>query len=755
MPEESNVWEPFHIPAMDCPTEFRLIDQGLRSEPGIVDIQANYLERTVRVQFDASRIEVATIRQRLRQIGFPAQDLADSSTNQPAAAWNWQSRCVATGGVLLLMAAFGHLLGWSVTVYVPMLVMSACIAGAPVALAAWRSLKLRRLDMNSLMIIAATGALAIGEWYEAATAMTLFGVAHWLESLSLRRAGRAIAELADRLPQMAHLISKAPTDCGHQHEDHEHSDGAACSHGPSDDHSHSHSHSQSAPGEASDVPVATLAVGDVVLVRPGESIPIDGEVIDGRSTVTEAELTGESVPVTKTVGDAVLAGTVNGEAALQVMTQATASDSAVSQVGRLVQEASAQRSRAERFVDRFARYYTPVVIGLALLVALGVPLVLSGASAATWTALFPEWLHRGLVLLVIACPCALVISTPITMVCGLQRAARAGLLVKGADSLEVAAEIDTLAFDKTGTLTRGHFQVSSIATATGVSESELLGLAAAVESQSAHPIARAMVAAAAEEEWPDVSEVVAVPGRGISARWHGQSVRLGTWEFVMESLEAKSTAAGDALRDATNANATCFYVASDRLLGRIELSDGVRPDAASALADLRTAGMVQSVMLTGDRREVAQQVAAELQIERFHASLLPADKVELVTALRGEAGTVAMVGDGFNDAPALAAADLGIAMGSGASGLALESADVVVLSPQLGSLTRLFRIAKLTRARLWQNIGLALTIKAVVLLITAAGYGTMWLAVAADVGASLLVIFNGMRLLTAPLEHEK
>ena len=701
---------------MDCPEEFRLIDQGLRGAPGVIDVRADYLHRVVRVRLDPASTNSQEVRERLAVTGFPPATPAHQ-VHLLSANWRWV--CVVVGLVLLAAAAALYVAGAAVAWYAATATCAAVVAAMPVVAAAGRAMRLGRIDMNVLMVIAATGALCIGEWFEAATAMTLFGVANWLERASLRRAGQAIESLAQLLPQVAHLVSPANGD-----------------------------------GQTTELPVSAVQVGDTLLVRPGEHIPVDGVVAQGASAVIEAAVTGESLPTTKAVGDPVFGGSVNGESALHIVATATADDSAVSQVGRLVEQARSRRSGAERFVDRFARYYTPVVIGIACLVAFGVPLLLTLTGGQLWTEVFGEWLHRGLVLLVIACPCALVISTPITMVCGLQRATRAGMLIKGGDCLEVAASVDTVAVDKTGTLTVGHPEVVAVRASAG-DQQRLLQLAASLEAHSHHPLARAIIGEAQRRQLPllPAEQVVASLGQGITGTVDGTVVRVGTTDFVTESLPEKGRTKAQATEPlAEDGQIAVFISAGDEFLGALQLADRLREDAQQGLGLLPQIGVRRIVMLTGDRWATARQVAAQLGIADVHARLLPAEKIEHIQRLRAEGARLAMVGDGFNDAPALAAADLGVAMGGDASSMALESADVVVLSPQLRSLPRLFHLAQQTRDRLWQNIGLALLIKAVILLVTAIGYGSMWLAVAADVGASLVVVFNGMRLLNVNLE---
>ena len=708
-----------YVPALDCPEELSLIEKGLRRLPGVVDLAPDYLNRRLVVEHDAG-LNALAIAAEVRQIGFAAEVV--SHTSLPTASPRARIRRSTLSGAVLLVIGFATqwLLRWPAAGNA-LAIAATLVAGSSVARAGWRAVRLRALDMNALMTLAAAGALATGDYFEAATAMVLFGVSLWLESYSLTRARSAVRSLIELVPPQAHRYEG---------------------------------------DELREVDAAQLTPGDLVLVRPGERVPVDGEVQDGASNVNQSPITGEALPVEKQPGMHVYAGSVNGEGALVVRARRGAADSTLAHIARLVEEAQRGRSPTERFVDRFARYYTPAVIALALVLAVA-PLV-----AMSWHAPWAEshrpveWLHRALVLLVIACPCALVISTPVTIVCGLQAAARGGILIKGGEFLERAGQIGSLALDKTGTLTRGIAEVSRLVPAPGVSDQELLRVAAAVECRSEHPLALAIVAAARRRhvEWPAASGVVALRGYGVRGELDGQTFFVGNWSlFSQPPLAAEGargpTAAVRSVAEALLADgaATIVLVGSqERFLGALAIEDRPRADAAAALAELRRLGVRPLVMLSGDRKPVVRQIAQELGLDEFHADLLPQEKVDQVKALTITHPRMAMVGDGVNDAPALAASWLGVAMGPAASDTTLETADVVVLSPQLGLLPKLVRLGRRTRAILGQNIALALGIKAAVLLAAIVGpqeLARLWLAVAADVGATLLVVANGMRLL--------
>lgn len=682
---------------------------------GVGTLHADYIQRRLRVEFDSQRVAIEQISARLDEIGFPGE-LPQEIELPTAVAKNPQRQLRVTtlvGGGLLLAAGIIHLIVLNAAetaiglshLAAALAIGSTIVSGAPVARAGLRAIRLWALDMNALMTIAAVGALAIGDYFEAATAMFLFGVSLWLESFSLGRARLAVESLLKLTPAVAHRF---------------------------------------AGSDIRDVPSHELQSGDLLLVKPGERVPVDGVVERGVSAVNQAPITGESLPVDKSAGDRVFAGILNGEGSLEVRATCDAKNSTLAHIARLVEQAQSQRSATERFVDRFARRYTPAVIALAVLIATLPPLL--AYFGISWAAAVSagQWFHRGLVLLVIACPCALVISTPVTIVCGLHRAARQGILVKGGAHLENAGLIDCVAFDKTGTLTTGVAQVVRIEPSDGVAEDQLLTIAAALESQSEHPLAVAVVSAARERglTWSEPEEFLALRGFGVRGTLQGETWFAGNARlFREEQLPCGQTV------DDSQALTQILVGTRNRLLGVIQLADASRSDAATTIAELRQLGIRPIVMLSGDRREVAQRVARELDIDEVLADLLPQDKVAQVTRLAREHLHLAMVGDGVNDAPALAAARVGIALGSQASDTAMETADIVVMSPHLRRVADLIRLGRRTRRLLAQNIVLALSLKAAVLLLAAAGLATLWMAVAADVGASLIVIFNGMRLL--------
>ncbi len=585
------------------------------------------------------------------------------------------------------------------------LYIAAAVAGGwfvvPKALAAARRL---RPDMNLLMMVAVLGAAAIGEWFEAATVTFLFSLALLLESWSVGRARRAIRALMDLSPATARIVPPEG-------------------------------------GESEEQFVEAVVTGTIVAVRPGEKIPLDGVVVKGSTSINQAPITGESRPVPKEVGDEVFAGTINNESAFRFRVTRPAADTTLARIIRMVEEAQARRAPSERWVETFARYYTPAMMGLALLIAVVPPLVLGEGWA--------KWFYEALVILVIACPCALVISTPVSIVAALASAARAGILIKGGMYLEGAARLNAVAMDKTGTLTSGHPTVQRIVPLNDHSEEELLERAAAIEAHSEHPVGRAVVHCAQERgvAFTPAEGYRALKGKGGEARYGDRPFWVGSHRFVHELAmdDAEAHGIAESLEDAGHSS---VFVGNDRhVCGLISVADEIRPDAPAAVHALKEAGIRSVVMLTGDNQGTAQAIAKAAGVDDFRAELLPEDKVVEVERLVREHGRLAMVGDGINDAPAMAAATLGIAMGAAGADAAIETADIALMADDLARIPWLIRHARRALRTIKQSIAFALGIKLVFIALALCGLATLWMAIAADMGASLLVIFNALRLL--------
>ena len=709
----------FRVHGLDCAEEVAILKREVGPVVGGEDkLGFDILNGRMTVAADAPTT-AAEVVAAVARTGMRAEPWRDAkATAADAGFWERNRRTVltaASGGLLLMGVAMHAALagfraafldeagGWPPTVAVVLYALSVLAGVWTVLPKAWIAAKRLRPDMNLLMVVAVCGAVGIGQWVEAATVAFLFSLSLALEAWSVGRARRAVAALMDLTPPAARLL----------HPD----------------------------GREEEVPPDRVPVGARFRVRPGDRVPLDGRVVEGSGGVDQAPITGESVPVAKGPGDEVYAGTINGDGALTVESTKPASDTTLARITRMVGEAQSRRSPSEQWVETFARYYTPTVMAVALLVLVVPPLLFDGAWAA--------WLYRALVLLVIACPCALVISTPVTIVAALASAARNGVLIKGGVYVEAPARLKAVAMDKTGTLTQGKPAVVEVVPLNGHTEAELLERAAALESQSTHPLAHAIVAHARERgvSVPPVESFRIIPGKGAVGRVAGTDYWVGSHRHLEERGQ-ETPEVHDRLEALARAGRTVVVVGNDRhVCGFIALADRVRPEARRAVADLRAAGIEHVVMLTGDNRGTAEAVARDAGVDEVHAELLPADKVAKVEELVAKYGAVAMVGDGVNDAPALGRATIGIAMGAVGTDAAIETADIALMSDDLSKLPWLVGHSRRALAVIRQNIVFALGVKAVFVVLTFAGYSSMWGAIAADTGASLLVVFNGLRLL--------
>ncbi len=637
--------------------------------------------------------------------GVPGR-LAATVSSGVALAAGFATHALVAGSV---SAAFGseglgdrHEVPVAARVIYGLAIASGCWLVLPKA---WAAARRARPDMNLLMTVAVGGAVGIGEWFEAATVAFLFALSGALEAWSLGRARRAIEALMKLAPPVARLLKD---------------------------------------GVAQEVALELVPVGSTVVVRPGEKVPLDGKVLRGTGAVNQAPITGESMPVTKTEGSEVFAGTINGDAALEIRTTKPAGDSTLAHIIRMVGEASRRRAPSEQWVERFARWYTPAILIAALAVLLAPPLLFGGA----WT----TWIYRSLVLLLIGCPCALVISTPVSIVSSLAAAARNGVLVKGGIHMETASRLKAIAFDKTGTLTLGRPGVAEVVPLSGHSHDELVRIVAGIESLSDHPLARAILEYAAGRgvAAAPAENVRIMQGKGASGVVDGMEYWAGSHRYLEERGQ-ETPEIHERLEQMTSGGRSAVVVGnSSHVCGLIAVADAVRPDARPAIEALRREGIAHVIMLSGDNAATARAVAAQAGVEEVRAELLPADKVTAIEALARDYGTVAMVGDGVNDAPAMALATLGIAMGACGSDAAIETADVALMSDDLSKLPWLVRHSHRTLRVIRQNIVLSLAIKAVFVALTCFGIATLWSAIAADMGVSLLVILNALGLLRNP-----
>ena len=691
----------FRVEGMDCNEEVVILERRLKPLAGLEAVSADLIGQRLHVKYDAAKLTTSAIVDAVGQTGMRMWlEHEEPASDGSALAWRWRLMVAATAaaaaGIVLSLAGFAIA---AAAVFAAAAVVGA-IYPARRAITAIRS---RTLDINTLMVVAVVGALLLGEWLEAAAVVCLFAVAQWLELRTMERARQAIRALIDLSPREA-LVRRDGVD--------------------------------------SRVLVENIRVGDEILVRPGDKIPLDGTVVGGYSDVNEAPLTGESLPMDKGPGDEVFAGSINGRGALDIAVTRMVRDTRLAQIIHLVEMAQASRAPIQSFVDRFARVYTPAVLVFAILVALVPPLV-GGADPIVW-------LYRALVLLVISCPCALVISTPVSIVSALSAAARNGVLVKGGVHLERLAGIHVVAFDKTGTLTKGELTVADVLTFNGAPGFDVLRYAAAVEARSEHPVARAIVSHARDQrvDVPPAARFVSVPGLGAEAEVGGVPVSVGN-ERLLHARGIRVPSLPELDRAREQGHSVVLVSVKGVVAGAISLADHPRDTAREAIELVREQGVLRVAMLTGDHEETAAVVAEALGLDEYHAGLLPDQKHERIRALNRQYGAVLMVGDGINDAPAIAAAHVGVAMGAAGSDVALETADVALMSDELLRVPYAIRLARATLRNVRMNVAISLALKAAFLVMAVFGMATLWMAVLADTGASVIVVGNALRLLRA------
>ncbi|VBU49875.1 cadmium-translocating P-type ATPase [Burkholderia pseudomallei] len=705
----------FRIMQMDCPTEETLIRKKLGAMSEVAALEFNLMQRMLAVEHVPGA--EAGIAAAIRSLGMTPEQADAGASGRGAlpapadAPRPWWPLAVA--GVAAAASEAATWLQLPVWLAAALALAAVATCGLGTYRKGWIALTNGNLNINALMSIAVTGAMAIGQWPEAAMVMVLFTVAELIEARSLDRARNAIQSLMRLAPDTVTL--------------------------------------RQPDGTWQPVDAAQVALGAIVRVKPGERIGLDGEIVAGRSTVNQAPITGESLPVEKIEGDAVYAGTINEAGSFEYRVTAVASNTTLARIIHAVEEAQGAKAPTQRFVDSFARVYTPIVFAIALVVAIAPPLVLDGA----WR----DWIYRALVLLVIACPCALVISTPVTIVSGLAAAARRGILVKGGVYLEQGRRLAWLALDKTGTITRGKpVQTDFEMRAADVDAALVRGLAARLAARSDHPVSQAVAAASAAQagaggaprakpaSFADVADFEAIPGRGVRGKIDGVPYWLGNHRLV-EELDCCTSALEARLDELERQGKTVvMLIDGARVLGLFAVADTVKDTSRAAVAELHALG-IKTAMLTGDNPHTAQAIAQQVGIDDARGNQLPQDKLAAVEALAAGGRAVGMVGDGINDAPALARADIGFAMGAMGTDTAIETADVALMDDDLRKIPAFVRLSRATHRVLVQNIAFALAVKAVFVGLTVAGMGTMWMAVFADAGASLIVVGNGLRLL--------
>ena len=727
----------FTIRGMDCAGCARSIEQGVAQLGGVQSCELSFATERLRV---SGTVAQNAIIERVRELGYEAVEPAPAAAPAPLAAppsflqfllARNDTRLALLGALLVLPGVVLHeILGWDAAWISGLALLAMALTIVPVARSAWRALRVsRELNINALMTIAAVGAVVIGAYVEAGLVMVLFAIGEALEGYTATRARHAIKSLIEVVPQTALRLGTSCCESGCEER----------------------------------VQVSELRVGDVIVVRPGERIPMDGTVRAGTSTVNQAPITGESRLIEKQPGAELFAGSINGEASLELTVTRLAADTTIARMIRLVEEAQERRAPVQRFVDQFARYYTPAVVVLALLVAALPPLLFGqpfwNPDAATF-----GWLYRGLALLVVACPCALVISTPVSLVSAMSTAARNGVLIKGGAFLEALSKVRAVAFDKTGTLTAGRPTVVAVRSVACLEPAgaalgdcdpcnELLAMASAIERRSEHPLAHAIVTASAQRgldaRVPAAEGVTALVGRGVSGRVGGQEVLIGSHRHFDADIAHDAAHCAAAAHDATLGHTPVMVRVQGNYAGTITLADTVRDSSREAVAQLRAMGLRAVVMLTGDQQATAERIGADVGVTDVRAELLPEQKVAAIQALQQQYGPVAMVGDGINDTPALATASVGIAIGgaSGGTNQAMETADITLMSDDLRQLPFALGLSRAAMRTVGVNVALSIGIKLVFLALVLAGVGTMWMAVLADMGTSLLVTLNGMRLL--------
>ena len=688
----------FYVQGMDCADCAAKLEKVLGHVVGVRKATVNFAAGKLLVEHTISDSEIIKA---VQQAGYQAV-LEEDAANQSkeAAPWWKKSKTIATiaSGVMLLAAATVDAIGVSESLAIGMYLAAMVIGGYHVAKSGLYGLRSFTLDTNFLMAVAAIGAAAIGEWSEGATVVFLFSLGNALQAYTIDKTRNSIRALMELAPAEASVIRN---------------------------------------GELVRLPVEQIVTGDIIQVKPGEHIAMDGTVQQGLSAINQAAITGESLPVEKKVGDTVYAGTLNEQGSLDIVVTRLAADSTLAKIMHMVEEAQSEKAPMQQFVDVFAKYYTPVVIfGAAALMF--VPSLVFGQP-------FETWFYRALVLLVISCPCALVISTPVSIVSAIGNASRNGVLIKGGAYLEQLGRVKAIAFDKTGTLTMGKPMVTDIVPLAGIGTDEMIRVAASIESRSEHPLARAILAKAASMQLASVVNFKALIGRGAKADVDGKTVYVGNPRLFEEMGQSFGSYTTILERLENEGKTTVGIGTANTLWGLIALADTIREDSAVTIQSLRKAGIGHIVMLTGDNNRVASAIANTLELDAFQSELLPEDKVAAIKSI-ARFGAVAMIGDGVNDAPALATADIGIAMGVAGSDTALETADIALMSDDLAKLPYVIKLSRKSVRIIKQNIAFSLAVKLLFVAGTFLGFVNLWFAVFADTGASLIVTLNGLRL---------
>ena len=701
------------VEGVDCPEEVKLIEKAVKPLTGVSSVSVNIMTGKALIQHDET-IQVDDLIAAIAKMGL--RSAIDTGQQETKKLDNKQLLCVCISGLftligLIIQCSGLHSLPFSIASF-GIAIIAGGILVFPKSL---RAISKRSLDMNVLMTIAVIGAIGINQWAEGAAVMFLFSLSEFLESMSVARARHAVQSLLNIAPKIAWVMRD---------------------------------------GDAVEIGVDEVKSGETVLVRSGMQIPLDGEVITGKSTVNQASITGESMPVSKKTGDPVFAGTLNGEGSLEIKVTKTSGDTMLAQIIRRVEEAQKQKAPTQRFVDVFAKYYTPFVILLALLV-FTIPTLILGAD--DWQ----NWFLRALVLLVVACPCALVISTPISIVSGLTMMARRGVLIKGGAFLEAIAKLKVLAMDKTGTITEGKPQVREMIALKSTPAEDIIRFAAGVDVHSSHPLAEAIVKHAKQENitFERAQDYQTHDGRGAEGIIAGHHYFVGNHRFThelgvcSEEIEARLSEIEEKGNSVVVVGHMPHGNCEGEVLGILAVGDEVRKNAQGAIDSLHKAGL-KSVMLSGDNQRTANAIAQKVGIDEAMGDLLPDDKARQIKQLRKTFQEVGMIGDGVNDAPAMATASVSIAMGVAGSDTAIETADIALMKDDLEKVADTIKLGRRTLAIIRFNIAFSLVIKAIFLVLAVTGLADLWMAIAADTGATLLVIMNSLRLLQQQEKRE-
>lgn len=685
------------IMQMDCPVEENLLQKKLGGLSEVKKLEFNLMQRVLTVTHTLDSLDkiLATI----RSLGFDPDISDKNDTTQGVLEKNkpwWPLALASVAAIAAEVAHWIELPGW-VQATLALLAVLSC--GLTTYKKGWISIRNANFNMNALMSIAVTGAFIIGQWPEAAMVMVLFTIAELIEAKSLDRARNAISSLMNLTPDTVMT--------------------------------------QQADGSWKDVDAKTVQVGSVVRVKPGERIGLDGKIFKGQTTIDQAPITGESMPVDKAVGDTVFAGTMNQSGSFEYTVTEVANNTTLARIIHAVEDAQGAKAPTQRFVDRFSQVYTPVVMAVALAVAVLPPLLGYGE----WI----DWIYKALVILVIACPCALVISTPVTIVSGLTAAARKGILIKGGVYLEQGRNLKALALDKTGTITHGKPKLIDVIVFNDLDESFVRATAISLASLSDHPVSMAIANETSGLNRYSVDNFEAILGRGVCGTISDQKYYLGNQRLVEELLKLPVNIKNQIQKLENQGKTVSILQDDNQVLGLFSVADTVKDSSRDAISQLHALN-VKTIMLSGDNPITAKVIASQVGIDESYGYQLPEDKYRIVEA-HSRSGLIGMVGDGINDAPALAASDIGFAMGAMGTDTAIETADVALMDDDLRKIPEFIKLSRQTHKILMMNIGFALTIKVVFLALTLVGFGTMWMAVFADVGASLLVVANGLRLL--------